>query len=65
MRLIDADEAARLYGEMGPAVEVSGGTVPNSCVGVSSRTPGSRTGRTGAISGYSARGVLWSSATFA
>ncbi len=29
MRLIDAGEAARLYGEMGAAVEVSGGTVPN------------------------------------
>lgn len=36
MRLIDADEAARLYGEMATAVEVSGGTVPNSCVGVTS-----------------------------
>jgi sugar/nucleoside kinase (ribokinase family) len=36
MRLIDAGEAARLYGEMGAAVEVSGGTVPNSCVGVTS-----------------------------
>ncbi len=36
MRLIDADEAARLYGEMGPAVEVSGGTVPNTCVGLAS-----------------------------
>ncbi len=36
MRLIDAAEAARLYGEMGIAVEVSGGTVPNSCVGVAS-----------------------------
>lgn len=36
MRLIDADEAARLYGEMGPAVEISGGTVPNTCVGLAS-----------------------------
>jgi sugar/nucleoside kinase (ribokinase family) len=36
MRLIDAAEAVRLYGELGPAVEVSGGTVPNSCVGVAS-----------------------------
>lgn len=36
MRLIDAEEAARLYGEIGAAVEVSGGTVPNSCVGVAS-----------------------------
>ncbi len=36
MRLIDAEEAARLYSEMGPAVEVSGGTVPNTCVGLAS-----------------------------
>lgn len=36
MRLIDADEAARLYAQMGPAVEVSGGTVPNTCVGLAS-----------------------------
>ncbi len=36
MRLIDEAEAARLYGEMGAGVEVSGGTVPNSCVGVAS-----------------------------
>jgi sugar/nucleoside kinase (ribokinase family) len=36
MRLIDATEAIRLYRELGPAVEVSGGTVPNSCVGVAS-----------------------------
>ena len=36
MRLIDAEEATRLYSEMGPAVEVSGGTVPNSCVGIAS-----------------------------
>ena len=36
MRLIDAEEAARLYGEMDTAVEVSGGTVPNSCVGITS-----------------------------
>jgi sugar/nucleoside kinase (ribokinase family) len=36
MRLIDDAEAKRLYAEMGPAVEVSGGTVPNTCVGVAS-----------------------------
>jgi sugar/nucleoside kinase (ribokinase family) len=36
MRLIDADEATRLYSNMGPAVEVSGGTVPNTCVGLAS-----------------------------
>lgn len=36
MRLIDAAEAERLYAEMGPAVEVSGGTVPNTCAGLAS-----------------------------
>ncbi|MGB0085162.1 MAG: adenosine kinase [Rhodomicrobiaceae bacterium] len=36
MRLINPEEAARLYAVMGPAVEVSGGTVPNSCVGLAS-----------------------------
>lgn len=36
MRLIDAAEADRLYGEMGPAVEISGGTVPNTCAGLAS-----------------------------
>jgi sugar/nucleoside kinase (ribokinase family) len=36
MRLIDAAEADRLYGEMGPAVETSGGTVPNTCAGLAS-----------------------------
>jgi len=36
MRLIDAAEADRLYGEMGPAIEASGGTVPNTCAGLAS-----------------------------
>jgi sugar/nucleoside kinase (ribokinase family) len=36
MRLIDAAEADRLYGEMGPAIETSGGTVPNTCAGLAS-----------------------------
>lgn len=36
MRLIDDAEAKRLYGLMGPAVESSGGTVPNTCVGLAS-----------------------------
>ncbi len=36
MRLIDASEVERLYGLMGPAVEVSGGTVPNTCTGLAS-----------------------------
>ncbi len=36
MRLIDASEVERLYNLMGPAVEVSGGTVPNTSVGLAS-----------------------------
>jgi sugar/nucleoside kinase (ribokinase family) len=36
MRLVDAAEADRLYGEMGPGVEISGGTVPNTCAGLAS-----------------------------
>lgn len=36
MRLIDDAEATRLYGLMGPAIEASGGTVPNTCVGLAS-----------------------------
>ncbi len=36
MRLIDASEVERLYALMGPAVEVSGGTVPNTCTGLAS-----------------------------
>ena len=36
MRLIDASEVERLYALMGPAVEISGGTVPNTCVGLAS-----------------------------
>jgi sugar/nucleoside kinase (ribokinase family) len=36
MRLIDDVEASRLYAEMPAAVEISGGTVPNTCVGVAS-----------------------------
>jgi sugar/nucleoside kinase (ribokinase family) len=36
MRLIDDAEATRLYGLMGPAIEASGGTTPNTCVGVAS-----------------------------
>ena len=36
MRLIDAAEVERLYGEMGPAIETSGGTVPNTCAGLAS-----------------------------
>jgi len=36
MRLIDEVEAERLYGTMGPAVEVSGGSVANTVAGVAS-----------------------------
>jgi sugar/nucleoside kinase (ribokinase family) len=36
MRLVDADAAASLYAAMGPAVEVSGGSVANTIVGVAS-----------------------------
>jgi len=36
MRLIDADEAARLYEAMGPAIERSGGSVANSIAGLAS-----------------------------
>lgn len=36
MRLIDAGEAARLYEEMGPAIERSGGSVANSIAGLAS-----------------------------
>jgi sugar/nucleoside kinase (ribokinase family) len=36
MRLIDADEMARLYGKMGPAIEISGGSAANTIAGVAS-----------------------------
>jgi len=36
MRLIDADEAGRLYEAMGPAIERSGGSVANSIAGLAS-----------------------------
>jgi len=36
MRLIDADEAAKLYEAMGPAIERSGGSVANSIAGAAS-----------------------------
>ena len=35
-RLIDAREADRLYGEMGPGVEMSGGSVANTMAGIAS-----------------------------
>jgi sugar/nucleoside kinase (ribokinase family) len=36
MRLVDADTANKLYDAMGPAVEISGGSVANAMVGVAS-----------------------------
>jgi sugar/nucleoside kinase (ribokinase family) len=36
MRLVDADTANQLYDAMGPAVEISGGSVANAMVGVAS-----------------------------
>jgi len=36
MRLVDAEAAARLYAAMGPAVEISGGSVANTIVGIAS-----------------------------
>jgi sugar/nucleoside kinase (ribokinase family) len=36
MRIIDGGEADRLYGEMGPGVEMSGGSVANTMAGVAS-----------------------------
>ena len=36
MRLIDADEATRLYAAMGPAVERSGGSAANTIAGLAS-----------------------------
>ena len=36
MRLIDGDSMRRLYDDMGPAIEISGGSVANSMVGVAS-----------------------------
>src|SRR6059058_3066432 len=34
MRLIDADEATRLYGRMGPGREISGGSAGNTAAGL-------------------------------
>lgn len=36
MRLVDAETVARLYGEMGPAIEISGGSAANTMVGLAS-----------------------------
>ena len=39
MRLIDAEEAGRIYDMMGPAVEASGGSAANTAAGGSHRNP--------------------------
>ena len=39
MRLVDAEEATRLYGHMQPALEVSGGCAGNTAAGVEFTTP--------------------------
>jgi len=49
MRLIDADEADRLYAKMGPATEMSGGSAANTCAGLASL--GARTGFVGKVAG--------------
>ncbi len=36
MRLVDAEESARLYGAMGPAVQASGGSAGNTIAGIAS-----------------------------
>jgi sugar/nucleoside kinase (ribokinase family) len=47
MRLIDADEATRLYGWMGPGREISGGSAGNTAAGVA--TLGGRAGFVGQV----------------
>ena len=47
MRLIDADEATRLYGKMGPGREISGGSAGNTAAGVA--TLGGRAGFVGQV----------------
>jgi len=49
MRLIDADEADRLYAKMGPATEMSGGSAANTCAGLASL--GARTAFIGKVAG--------------
>jgi len=49
MRLIDAAEADRLYSQMGPATEMSGGSAANTCAGLASL--GARTAFIGKVAG--------------
>lgn len=48
MALIDAEQATALYGKMGPGIEMSGGSVANSCAGVASL--GGKTAYVGRVS---------------
>ena len=56
MRLIDADEAERLYAQMGPAREVSGGSAGNTAAGVAAL--GGRAGFIGQVAARPARRFL-------
>ncbi|HEY6916259.1 MAG TPA: adenosine kinase [Allosphingosinicella sp.] len=49
MRLIDADEAHRLYGKMGQAIEMSGGSAANTAAGLAAL--GCKTGFIGQVAG--------------
>jgi sugar/nucleoside kinase (ribokinase family) len=56
MRLIDAEEANRLYGAMGPAVERSGGSVANAIAGLASF--GGKTGFIGRVAADQFGGIF-------
>jgi sugar/nucleoside kinase (ribokinase family) len=56
MRLIDAEEAARLYAAMGPAVERSGGSVANAVAGLASF--GARSGFIGRVAADQFGGIF-------
>src|SRR5215470_8149975 len=56
MRLIDAEEANRLYGAMGPAVERSGGSVANAIAGLASF--GAETGFIGRVAADQFGGIF-------
>jgi sugar/nucleoside kinase (ribokinase family) len=56
MRLIDAEEANRLYGAMGPAVERSGGSVANAIAGLASF--GAKTGFIGRVAADQFGGIF-------
>src|SRR3970282_2253504 len=56
MRLIDAEEAARLYAARGPAVERSGGSVANAVAGLASF--GARSGFIGRVAADQFGGIF-------